>query len=82
MKRITRSSNQNGNAGGPYYNCSCCVKFLTFDDDGGNGPNNPATAEFLARDRLDICLHLISSTPVGQHYTFLDAYCVNVRILP
>lgn len=40
-KFITRSTNRNGNAGRPYYKCTCCSKFLAFADDRGNDPNNP-----------------------------------------
>ncbi|OAL44887.1 hypothetical protein IQ07DRAFT_591739 [Pyrenochaeta sp. DS3sAY3a] len=40
-KRITRSSNRNGNAGRPYLKCSRCHKFIAFTDDRGLNPRNP-----------------------------------------
>ncbi|KAI0388265.1 hypothetical protein F5Y17DRAFT_245594 [Xylariaceae sp. FL0594] len=40
-RRITRSSNRNGNAGRPYYKCLHCNKFIVFDDYRGNDSTNP-----------------------------------------
>ncbi|KAI3332427.1 hypothetical protein HD806DRAFT_480513 [Xylariaceae sp. AK1471] len=38
---VTRSSNRNGNAGRPYFACTHCKKFLSFDDERGIDPRNP-----------------------------------------
>ena len=40
-KLITKSSNQKGNAGRPYYKCETCTEFLGFVDFKGNGTDNP-----------------------------------------
>lgn len=34
-------SNPNGNQSRPYFKCASCGKFLVFNDDRGNLPNNP-----------------------------------------
>ncbi|KAG5921820.1 hypothetical protein E4U42_005691 [Claviceps africana] len=41
VRRITRQSNRNGNAGRPYYICIPCNKFSCFTDDRGKDPGNP-----------------------------------------
>lgn len=41
---ITRLSNNNGNAGRPYYKCACCGKFITFADRRGVHSGNPVCA--------------------------------------
>ncbi|KAH9883296.1 hypothetical protein F4778DRAFT_802559 [Xylariomycetidae sp. FL2044] len=66
-RRVTRSSNRNGNAGRPYFKCVPCDKFLVFADARGNDHENPvclcrvaSKRQVAGRDRqVPRCLHYV-----------------------
>ncbi|KAI1472749.1 uncharacterized protein F4812DRAFT_23924 [Daldinia caldariorum] len=49
---VTSSSNENGNAGRPYYKCPRTGKFLVFADARGNDPRNPPCECGLSSKRM------------------------------
>ncbi|KAI1802010.1 hypothetical protein F4811DRAFT_573547 [Daldinia bambusicola] len=49
---VTSSSNENGNAGRPYFKCPQTGKFLVFADARGNDPGNPRCRCDLSSKRI------------------------------
>ncbi|KAH6653043.1 hypothetical protein BKA67DRAFT_568410 [Truncatella angustata] len=73
QRRITSWENTNGNAGRPYYYCTPCAKFITFDDKRGLCDSNPrcdcgqpSRAQVNGRNRRP---------PRGVHYVCKNGCC-------
>lgn len=72
-RRITSFSNPNGNAGRPYYYCSPCRKFISFDDERGKRDENPlCECGKPSRSQLN---GKNSRPPGGVHFVCSEGQC-------